>query len=51
MTFIGALRSDGLTAPMVFDGAINGDIFYTYVEQVLLPALNLNPAVKPKNGS
>jgi len=39
MTFIGALRSDGLTAPMVFDGAINGDIFYTYVEQVLLPTL------------
>lgn len=38
-TFIGALRSSGLTAPVVIDGAVNGDIFLTYVGQVLVPTL------------
>ena len=38
-TFIGALRADGLTAPAVFDGAINGVSFLAYVEQVLVPTL------------
>ena len=38
-TFIGALRADGLTAPTVFDGAINGASFLAYVEQVLVPTL------------
>jgi transposase len=38
-TFVGALRCDGLTAPMVIDGAINGDLFLAYVEQVLAPTL------------
>jgi transposase len=38
-TFIGALRCDGLTAPGVFDGAINGELFLAYVEQVLVPTL------------
>jgi transposase len=38
-TFIGALRCDGLTAPMVVDGPVNGDIFRAYVEQVLVPTL------------
>jgi transposase len=38
-TFIGALRCDGLTAPMVVDAAVNGDIFRAYVEQVLVPTL------------
>jgi hypothetical protein len=30
-----SLRHDGLTAPCVFDGAINGARFLAYVEQVL----------------
>jgi transposase len=34
------LRHDGLTAPMVLDGAINGNYFLAYVEQVLLPTLH-----------
>ena len=34
-----ALRHDGLTAPMVVDGAINGELFLAYVEQILLPTL------------
>jgi transposase len=38
-TFIGALRCDGLTAAGIFDGAINGDAFVAYVEQVLVPTL------------
>jgi transposase len=38
-TFIGALRTSGLTAPAVFDGAINGESFLAYVEQVLVPTL------------
>lgn len=38
-TFLAALRHDCLTAPMVVDGAINGELFLAYVEQVLLPTL------------
>ena len=29
-TFLAALRHDGLTAPCVFDGAINGEKFAAY---------------------
>ena len=39
LTFIGALRCDGLTAPCVFDGPINGQCFRAYVEQRLVPTL------------
>jgi len=38
-TFIAALRTTGLTAPMVIDGAINGDLFCAYVEQILAKEL------------
>jgi len=38
-TFVGALRADGMIAPMVLDGALNGAAFVAYVEQVLVPAL------------
>jgi transposase len=38
-TFVAALRADGLTAPMVIDGAMTGDLFVAYVEQVLVPTL------------
>lgn len=38
-TFVAGLRSNGLTAPLVVDGAMNGDIFRAYVEQVLAPTL------------
>ena len=38
-TFLGALRSTGLVAPRVVDGAINGDIFKGYVEQHLVKVL------------
>jgi transposase len=38
-TFVAALRGDGLTAPMVIDGAMTGDHFVAYVRQVLVPTL------------
>ena len=44
-TFIGALRHDQLTAPCVVDGAINGEFFKDYVEQVLVPTLTLGDTV------
>jgi transposase len=44
-TFIGALRCDGLTAPGLFDGAINGDAFAAYVGQVLVPTLKQGDVV------
>ncbi|PTB84081.1 hypothetical protein C9985_01130 [Marinobacter vinifirmus] len=39
MTFIAALRHDGLTAPCVFDGPINAERFLAWVRQFLVPTL------------
>lgn len=38
-TFVAALRAEGLTAPMVLDGAMNGKAFLAYIQQVLVPTL------------
>ncbi len=38
-TFTAGLRLDGLTAPMLLDGPMNGAAFLAYVEQVLAPTL------------
>ena len=38
-TFIAGLRADGLTAPMLLPGALDGLAFRAYVEQVLVPTL------------
>ena len=38
-TFLAGLRSSGLIAPLVVDGAVNGEIFLAYVRQHLAPAL------------
>ena len=48
-TFLAALRHDGLTAPCVFDGPINGAKFLAYVEQVLVPALSPGEIVMMDN--
>ena len=48
-TFIGALRCDGLTAPCVIDGAINGELFLAYVEQMLVPTLRTGDLVVMDN--
>ena len=39
MTFLSALRHDGIAAPCVIDGPINGRSFLAYVEQLLVPTL------------
>ena len=38
-TLVAGLRRSGITAPCVFDGAINGERFRAYVEQMLVPTL------------
>lgn len=38
-TFLAALRLEGMTAPTVIDGAINGELFLAYVQQQLVPTL------------
>jgi transposase len=44
-TFVGALRSTGITAPLVVDGAMNGDVFLAYVQQQLVPTLQRGDTV------
>jgi transposase len=44
-TLVAGLRCTGITAPCVFDGAINGARFRAYVEQVLAPTLRQNDIV------
>jgi len=39
LTLVAALRIDGLTAPYVIDGAMDGPSFLAYVDQVLVPTL------------
>jgi transposase len=48
-TFVAALRHDGLTAPMVIDGAMNGDLFLAYVQQQLVPTLHAGDLVVMDN--
>jgi len=48
-TFVAALRADGLAAPMVVDGAMNGDLFVAYAEQVLAPTLRSGDVVVMDN--
>ena len=38
-TFVAGLRTNALTAPCVIDGPMNGDAFFAYVEQILVPTL------------
>jgi transposase len=38
-TFVGGLTIDGVVAPMTIDGAMTGQAFLAYVEQVLAPIL------------
>ena len=39
LTFIAGLRVDGMTAPYVIDGAMDGPAFLAYIESVLAPTL------------
>lgn len=48
-TFVAGLRADGIVAPLVFDGAMNGTIFRHYVETQLGPALRPGDVVVMDN--
>jgi transposase len=45
VTFIAALRHNKMVAPMVIEGAMNGEVFLAYVEQCLVPTLKRNDVV------
>ena len=47
--FLCGLRADGLVAPLVLDGAINGPAFLAWVEQFLAPALRPGDTVAADN--
>lgn len=40
ITLVVGLRHDGMVAPFVIDGPMNGTIFLAYVEQCLAPTLD-----------
>ena len=40
LTLVAALRINGLTAPYVIDGAMDGPSVLAYVEQILAPTLS-----------
>ena len=40
-TFTAGLRREGLAAPMLLDGPMDGDAFLAYVDKVLVPELNM----------
>jgi transposase len=49
ITFVAALRHDKLTAPMVAEGAMTGEMFLAYVEQCLVPTLKRGDIVVMDN--
>lgn len=49
ITFVAALRCDKMVAPMVFDGAMTGEMFLAYVEQCLAPTLKRHDIVVADN--
>jgi transposase len=48
-TFLCGLRADGLVAPLVLDGAIDGPTFLAWVEQMLAPTLRPGDTVVADN--
>jgi transposase len=48
-TFLAALRTGGLTAPLVADGAMTGELFEAYVRQQLIPTLRPGDVVVMDN--
>lgn len=49
LTFVAGLRCDGMTAPMMINGAMNGETFSAYVEQCLVPTLKRGDIVVMDN--
>ena len=48
-TFVAALRTSGMTAPMVIDGALTGELFAAYSARVLAPELRRGDVVVMDN--
>lgn len=44
-TLLSTVRLDGSTVPLVFEGALNGDIFRVYIKQLLVPSLKSGDVV------
>ena len=51
VTFVAALRHDGMTAPMMIKGAMNGEASLAYVYQCLVPTLKRGDIVVMDNVS
>lgn len=49
LTFVAGLRGDELTAPLVIEGAMNGDIFRSSIEHCLAPTLTRGDIVVMDN--
>ena len=49
VTFVAGLRHNKITAPMVIEGAMTGEIFLAYVNQCLVPTLRRNDIVVMDN--
>src|SRR4051812_16682467 len=48
-TFVGALRHDGMIAPCVISGPMNGETFLAWIEQLLVPTLRRGDIVVMDN--
>src|SRR3974390_367914 len=49
ITFVAALRHNKMTAPMVVEGAMTGEMFLAYIERCLVPTLRRNDIVMMDN--
>jgi transposase len=49
ITFVAALRHNKMTAPMVIEGTMTGEMFLAYVQQCLVPTLKRNDVVVVDN--
>jgi transposase len=49
VTFVAALRHNKMTAPMVVEGTMTGEMFLAYVEQCLVPTLKRHDVVVVDN--
>jgi transposase len=49
ITFVAALRHNKMTAPLVVEGPMTGEMFLAYVEQCLVPTLKRNDIVVMDN--
>jgi transposase len=49
ITFVAGLRHNKMTAPMVIEGAMTGEMFLAYVEQCLVPTLRRGDIVVMDN--